>query len=371
MTVLYEVNNGLYVNMTNRCPCSCSFCLRKDRGSGSLYGDLWLEREPEVSEVIEEFKKRDLSEYEEIVFCGFGEPAERLYDVFEVCDYLKTATKLPIRINTNGLADLIRGKSTAPDFKGRIDVVSISLNTPSKERYYEITKCRFGPDAFDAMLRFAGEVKNYVGRVVMSTVGGTITEAEERQCAEICARIGAEYRIRPYEKFAGAPDKLAKTALAMCEYMAGDAARINHFMKVHGYAQVIGKAEGLSSREREILEAAAYTHDIGIKLSEEKYGSDSGYYQQIEGPAEAEKLLRAVGYDDGLIDRVKYLISRHHKYNNIDGADCRILIEADFIVNCGENEMSRETINDVYEKIFKTRTGREIMRNLYGAGEDG
>ena len=168
-------------------------------------------------------------------------------------------------------------------------------------------------------------------------------------------------------------DKVYKTALEMCRYMKGDVNRINHFTKVHGYAKMIGECEGLDSRELEILEVAAYTHDIGIKLSEQKYGSSSGYYQQIEGPAEAEKLLKPLGFDDELIDRVKYLISRHHKYSNIDGADCQILIEADFIVNVFEDNISDETIIDIYNKIFKTETGKDIMRNLYpvceGAGE--
>ena len=201
MTILYEVHKGLYVNMTNRCPCACSFCLRQEKGSKSLYGDLWLEREPSVEEVIEEFRKRDLSKYDEIVFCGFGEPSERLYDIFTVCDFLRTITKLPIRINTNGMANLIWDKNTAPDFEGRIDVVSISLNTPNKERYYEITKCRYGIDSFDAMLEFAGEVKKYVNKVVLSTVATTITADEEAQCAGICAELGVTYRIRPFESF--------------------------------------------------------------------------------------------------------------------------------------------------------------------------
>ena len=112
-------------------------------------------------------------------------------------------------------------------------------------------------------------------------------------------------------------DKLTKTALAMCEYMAGDVKRINHFIKVHGFAKIIGEAEGLDGRTQEILEAAAYVHDIGIKNSERKYGSSSGYYQQIEGPGEAQKLLEKCGYDSEFIDRVKYLVSRHHKYAKI------------------------------------------------------
>lgn len=164
-------------------------------------------------------------------------------------------------------------------------------------------------------------------------------------------------------------DRITKTAMAMYDYMAGDVKRINHFTKVHGYAKVIGEAEGLSERELEILETAAYTHDIGIKLSEQKYNSSSGYYQQLEGPAEAEKLLRPIGFDDEFIERVKYLISRHHKYAGIDGADCQILIESDFIVNVFEDDINPETIKDIYDKVFKTSAGKEIMRKLYGVTE--
>ena len=201
MTILYEVHNGLYVNLTNRCPSNCTFCLRREKNSSSLYGDLWLKREPSVEEVIAEFKKRDLSKYTEIVFCGFGEPTERLYDIFKICDYLRTVTDLPIRINTNGMADLINKKDTAPDFEGRIDVVSISLNTPDKHKFYELTKCKFGEDSFDAMLDFAKAVKPYVKEVILSTVETTITKDEERECAKIAESLGVTYRIRPFEDY--------------------------------------------------------------------------------------------------------------------------------------------------------------------------
>lgn len=201
MTILYKVHNGLYVNLTNKCPCRCSFCLREDKNSSSLYGDLWLEREPSVEEVKKEFSKYDLTEFDEIVFCGFGEPTMRLYDIFEICRYLRTITDLPIRINTNGMADLIYGKKTEPDFKGLIDVVSISLNTPNKERYFEITKNKFGIDSFDAVIDFARLVKPYVKKVVLSTVETTITKEEEKECKKIADQIGAVYRIREFESF--------------------------------------------------------------------------------------------------------------------------------------------------------------------------
>lgn len=199
MVILYEVHNGLYVNMTNKCPCACTFCLRQDRDEMNNSGSLWLEREPSVEEVKAEFEKFDLTKYEEVVFCGFGEPTERLYDILEVAEFVKEKYDITTRINTNGLSDLIWSKNTAPDFEGKIDIVSISLNTPNRERYFELTRSKFGVDSFDAMLAFAKNVKQYVKKVVMTTVSTTLSPAEEDECRAICGEIGAVYRIRPLE----------------------------------------------------------------------------------------------------------------------------------------------------------------------------
>ena len=132
MVILYEVHTGLYVNMTNKCPCACTFCLRQEKDEMNHSGSLWLEREPSVDEVKAEFENFDMSKYKEVVFCGFGEPTERLEDVLEVAAFVKEKYGLPTRINTNGLSDLIYNKDTAPMFKDKIDTVSISLNTPNK-----------------------------------------------------------------------------------------------------------------------------------------------------------------------------------------------------------------------------------------------
>lgn len=199
MVILYEVHTGLYVNMTNKCPCACTFCLRQEKDEMNHSGNLWLEREPSVDEVKAEFEKFDMSKYKEVVFCGFGEPTERLEDVLEVAAFVKEKYGLPTRINTNGLSDLIYNKDTAPMFKDKIDTVSISLNTPNKERYYELTRSKFGIDSFDAMLKFAENVKHYVKNVVLTTVSTTLSEDEERECAQICERLGVTYRIRPFE----------------------------------------------------------------------------------------------------------------------------------------------------------------------------
>ena len=200
MTIFYEVHGGLYVNLTNRCPCSCTFCLRQTRDHMENSGPLWLEHEPTAEEIDAALAEFDLNKYKEVVFCGFGEPTERLDALLETAKKIRAKkADVKIRINTNGLGDLIHQKSIAPQLEGIIDCVSISLNTPNPERYLELTRSRFGIGSFDAMLKFAEKCTKYVPEVVLTTVATTLTEDEEKQCADICARIGVRYRIRPWE----------------------------------------------------------------------------------------------------------------------------------------------------------------------------
>ena len=199
MTILYEVHNNLYVTMTNRCPCSCTFCLRQTRDEMEQSGSLWLEREPSVEEIKKEFDKFDMSRYGEVVFCGFGEPTERIDDLLEVAAFVKETYHMKTRINTNGLGSLVNGRDIAPDLKGRIDTVSISLNTPNADRYLELTRSRFGAESFQAMLDFAKEARKYVPHVVLTTVSTTLTKDEEEACQKICDDLEVTYRIRPWE----------------------------------------------------------------------------------------------------------------------------------------------------------------------------
>ncbi len=199
MTILYEVHDNLYVNLTNRCPCACTFCLRQTREEMNQSGSLWLEREPSVQEVKDEFEKFDMTKYKEVVFCGFGEPTERLEELLEIAGYVKEKFRLSIRVNTNGLSDLIHKKNTAPMFDGYVDTISISLNTPDREEYYKLTRNKFGEEAFDALLKFAENVKRYVPKVILTTVETAITEEEQEECLKICDFLGVSYRIRPWE----------------------------------------------------------------------------------------------------------------------------------------------------------------------------
>ena len=200
MTITYPVKNGIYVNMTNRCPCACTFCLRKN--GDSIFGSdpLWLDREPTVQEICESIDTWDLSKYDEVVFCGYGEPTERLDDLLKVAKYIKSKSNIKIRINTNGLADLIWGEKTAPKLKGLIDTVSVSLNTTNKEDYLKIVRPKFGIESYDAMLSFTKDCSEYVPNVVMTVVDVVTTKEEQEICKKICESVGAKLRVRPYEE---------------------------------------------------------------------------------------------------------------------------------------------------------------------------
>ena len=198
-SILYEVHKGLYVNLTNRCPCACVFCLRNTTDRVGRSDRLWLDKEPTVEEVEKLFTERDLTKYEEIVFCGFGEPTERLDALLEIATFLKAHCDKPIRLNTNGLGDLVNGRPIAPLLAGKVDVVSISLNTPNEARYMEEVRPCFGEGSYAALLRFAEECTKSVPKVVLTTVATTLTKEEEEACARIARSIGANYRIRPFE----------------------------------------------------------------------------------------------------------------------------------------------------------------------------
>lgn len=151
----------------------------------------------------------------------------------------------------------------------------------------------------------------------------------------------------------------------MLLYFNGDSRRINHALKVYGFAKSIGELEGLPDEKLKLLEAAAVLHDIGIKESERKYSSSSGKYQEIEGPPVARALLREYGLSSEFLERLAYLIGSHHTYGKIDGIDFQILVEADFLVNIFEDNMGMEEINTIKQKYFKTGTGIAYLESMY------
>jgi HD superfamily phosphodiesterase len=158
---------------------------------------------------------------------------------------------------------------------------------------------------------------------------------------------------------------VAQVLSKMIEYFGKDARRINHALKVHSFSALIARNENLSSELQEITEVAAILHDIGIPVSEQKYGSCIGKYQEIEGPPIARELLKQLGAASELIERVCFLIGNHHTYTKIDDIDFQILVEADFLVNIFEDDMSSSAIESARDKYFKTKAGTNLIESMY------
>ena len=159
--------------------------------------------------------------------------------------------------------------------------------------------------------------------------------------------------------------RIDQLLIAMMEYEDKDVKRIQHFLKVYEFARLIGRMEGLSANVQETLEAAAAVHDIGIHPAERKYGHCDGPLQEQEGPPLARELLARLGWEETVLERVAWLVGRHHTYTDIDGADYQILVEADFLVNLFESNHPAETQREVYRRIFKTEGGKRIFRTMF------
>ncbi len=154
---------------------------------------------------------------------------------------------------------------------------------------------------------------------------------------------------------------------AAISFDRGDAKRIQHFLKVYEFAALLGRLENLPEETQAILETAAILHDIGIHAAEEKYHSSAGKYQEIEGPAPARAILQRLGgYEETFIERVCYLIAHHHTYNVVDAVDYQILLEADFLVNAYEDNLSKEAITSFRDKVFHTASGIQLLQTIYG-----
>jgi len=199
MTITYEVGDALYINITNRCTNHCSFCVRNNSdGAGVVSGmNLWLKHEPSIDEVIEDIQKRDVSKYKEFVFCGYGEPMIRTYDIIEICKKLKGKYNIPIRINTNGQANLIHEEDITPHLEGWVDSISISLNAKDKQQYQAICQSLYGEKVFAAILDFAARSKWYIPGVAFSVVD-LISQEDIQACRKIAQRIGADFHIRHF-----------------------------------------------------------------------------------------------------------------------------------------------------------------------------
>ena len=200
MTIFYEVGKNLYVNLTNKCPCACTFCIRNNADGAYGSDPLWLEHEPSQEEIIKDLEHRDLNKYDEIVFCGYGEPTCRLDVLIETSRWLRSKKNCPkLRINTNGLGDLINGRPIADELCEAMDVISVSLNAGTKDEYMKVTRPKFD-DAWEALKKFTSDcVKTGKAEVIMSVVDVISTE-EIEAARTVCESLGAVLRIRTYDE---------------------------------------------------------------------------------------------------------------------------------------------------------------------------
>jgi len=159
--------------------------------------------------------------------------------------------------------------------------------------------------------------------------------------------------------------KIEKIAFAMMQKNSGDTKRIEHSLKVYGYAQLLGVSESLDEKRLEILELTALLHDIGIHVAEKKYGFSSSHYQETEGPPVAREILLSLDFNEETVDRVCYIISRHHTFTAINGIDFQLLVEADFLVNSSEDHMSDHQITHFAKNIFKSESGLKYLKILF------
>jgi TatD family-associated radical SAM protein len=192
-TIAYKIGDSLYLNITNRCTNKCVFCIRDKAKLFNSKHDLWLKKEPSAKEIIEAIG--DPSKYTEVVFCGYGEPLIRLDTVIEVSRWLKEKGA-KVRIDTNGHGNLIHKRNIVPELKGLVDSISISLNAGDREEYDEICRPDFGEDAFDAIIEFTRECREYIPNVELTVVG--LPKVKVKEAKKIADDLGVTFRVRTY-----------------------------------------------------------------------------------------------------------------------------------------------------------------------------
>ena len=195
--VVYVYGGKVYLNITNRCPCNCTFCIRQNGDGVGTAENLWHHGDPTTEQVLEALKAFDFSPFDEVTFCGYGEPTCALDALLAAAAYLRETYGIRLRLNTNGLGDLVNGRPIAGELAAAVDVISISLNAPTKEKYLSVTRPRFGEKSFDALLSFAAACKE-AGAKVMLTVVDVIPKEDIAESQALADSLGIPLRVREY-----------------------------------------------------------------------------------------------------------------------------------------------------------------------------
>ncbi len=197
-SIVYIYGYSLYINLTNKCTNSCDFCIRNYTDNLGDAENLWLDEEPGAEQVLARIREEIVEKktpVEEIIFCGYGEPTERLEVLLEVARGVRAFTDKPVRLNTNGLSDLINGRPTAKELSQVLDAVSVSLNAPTPEKYQNLCHSVFGEKSLPEIIRWTKEIKGYMQDVRMSVVS-VIPEEEVEECRRIAQNLGVRFRVR-------------------------------------------------------------------------------------------------------------------------------------------------------------------------------
>ncbi len=194
--VVYRYKHSLYLNITNECTNDCVFCVRKfTRGLGGCV--LWLQSEASADEILRELSKElDDVTYEEIVFCGYGEPLIRLDTILKVTGAIKKRyPDLKVRVNTNGQAKLLYpNRNVAKELKDAgVDSISISMNAENPKKYFEMCRPKFGRATYEKIIEFIKECKEHIPEVRVSVVEGYANIVE---CERVANELGVGFKVR-------------------------------------------------------------------------------------------------------------------------------------------------------------------------------
>lgn len=196
--ILYVYKDKVYLNITNKCPCACTFCIRSKKDAIGDASNLWLNHNPSFEEVKAAIDAFDFNGYNEIIFCGYGEPTNSFDVLVKTAQYIRSKLGIKIRVNTNGLGSLVNGRDISTELCSNVDAVSISLNCSNKEDYLKTVRPKFGIDSFDEMLDFAKKCRALTENVVLSVVD-VIGEEEVEKCKKIAEGLNIPLRVRKYD----------------------------------------------------------------------------------------------------------------------------------------------------------------------------
>ena len=196
--ILYVYKDKVYLNITNKCPCACTFCIRSKKDAIGNASNLWLNHNPSFEEVKDAIDSFDFSGYNEIIFCGYGEPTNSFDVLIKTAQYIRSKLDIKIRVNTNGLGSLVNGRDISEELCKNVDAVSISLNCSNKEDYLKTVRPKFGIESFDEMLDFAKKCRALTENVALSVVD-VIGEEEVEKCRKIAEGLNIPLRVRKYD----------------------------------------------------------------------------------------------------------------------------------------------------------------------------